>query len=135
MYLKSDQVEGNDDQISLNHKLGLYATYLKDYRTYCFYFNFLSGIYHYRNAKPWQRGVTPPQARRTGPEMIAYYAWDVSHSKWGASAGVSDEFENECKLINAQKLNFLHANAYDPVNVERLLNISLGDGVNAGRKV
>lgn len=127
IYLKSQHVDKteNDDLIRQNHRLGLYTTYWPSKQTFCFFFNFQSAVYHYIISKAFSLG-NEVQCRRRGPQMSATLTWNATTDRWIESQSLPDNFPAVCADVNAQGLQYLHSSGYDPLNTERLINLSIG---------
>jgi hypothetical protein len=127
IYLKSQHVDrqDNDDQIRLNHRLGLYTTYWQDKQAFCFFFNFQPAVYHYHISKAFQQGPAV-QSRRRGPIMSTALTWNVTTNSWMESQLLSDNFSVVCSDVDSHGLQYLYDQGYDPLNIERLMNLSIG---------
>lgn len=127
IYLKSPHVDRleNDDLIRQNHRLGLYTTFWKSTQTFGFFFNFQAAVYYYNISKAFTQG-THVQWRRRGPQMSATLIWDIVDGRWDETQELPDNFPAICADVDAQALQYLHCPGYDPLNTERLINLSIG---------
>jgi hypothetical protein len=132
IYLKSPHVDRteNDDLIRQNHRLGLYTTYWPSKHTFCFFFNFKSAVYHYNISKAFSL-ENEVQWRRRGPQMSATLTWNAATDRWDESQGLPDNFPAVCADVNAEGLQHFHCPGYDPLNTERLMNLSIGFASNS----
>jgi hypothetical protein len=127
VYLKSYLVDrlDNDDLIRQNHRLGLYTTYWPDKHVFSFFFNFQPAVYHYVISKAFSLG-NAVQFRRRGPIMSATLTWNSTTNHWVEAQGLPDNFSAVCADVHAHALRHLHCSGYDPLNTERLINLSIG---------
>lgn len=127
IYLKSPHVDRpeNDDLIRQNHRLGLYTTFWQSSQTFCFFFNFQAAVYHYTISKAFALG-NHVQWRRRGPQMSATLIWNIASGRWAETQEMPDNFSAICLDVDAQGLHHLHTPGYDPLNTERLVNLSIG---------
>lgn len=130
LYLKSDDLNLTDERIRNNHSKGMYYCYWKNNYISVQYLNFNEHVFDLRLTKPWQCNSPQTHRERTGPEMTRVYVFDELNNLI-LSENANDNFVAELAAFvgDYTSLTDMYEN---PINVERLLEISLGKIKKAG---
>ncbi len=123
---KTNDVEFDRDiRFIKNHKKGLYYMHLKPNIHY-YFLNPFAEAFLISNQKPSSAGANPALIRRTGPEAMNVYTWDVEDSAFDDVNVLGDGFDDflneyNCKnkIFQDSEINF--------IDKERLINLSLGN--------
>lgn len=132
-YTKSNQLTLDDDRVDLNHQKGLYYTACPKFKSHTYFFNYAEHVFLLRTTKPSQALAPGVLQRRTGPEMLKIYGWDVGTNSW-IDNDISDDGFRELCLGLGNNLQPLTDAKMSPLNKERLLALSSGFVKGSSRK-
>jgi hypothetical protein len=128
-YLKSEKLNTSDERLNENHNCGLYYTNWHDKRSHIYFLNYEEQVFLLRNTKPSQRNADPTQQIRSGPEMLGVYKWNGN--QWEGIEVADDGFNDLCTRmeVDCGDISCIK-NSRDHINVERLIELSLGKIIN-----
>lgn len=126
-FIKSCQVDTDDERLAHNHNNGAYWGYWKTHRTHVTQFNFSEGVYYFDLSKPSQGAAVDMLVQRQGLRMIENLQWCDQTCQWVANNGrVDDGFNEFCDSIG-QEVEPLKSPDLCSMTKERLLAISTVD--------
>lgn len=126
-YCPKDECTSKDGIVTVNHRLGLYYTYMKEHR-HALRFHYDEAVFELLVPKLLR--LTPAiMANHNGPSMVDRRVWDVAALDWisgsvpvpdGSAAYVAANPEAHAALTHVLAAN-------DPLAIERVLALSAGD--------
>lgn len=126
-YLRPDKFDDGDQTLTVNHKRGLYYTWLLALRSHALFFNYQPATYLLTATKVAHIGVSASLSRRRGPQLIETRSWDEAMSSWVVHATPEDGFASivaECGNAQSQIKSIADIN---PFNAERVLALCAGN--------
>jgi hypothetical protein len=124
-YLKSDALTLDDERMNANHDRGLYYTICQVNRSNIYFFNYCEHVFCFQTTKPSQAQAVGVLQRRTGPEMIRSFSWNIVSATWDETPVPDDGFIALCARIK-ENLSPLSDPGMSCLNKERLLALSNG---------
>jgi hypothetical protein len=126
-YLRPDHFDDSDPGISANHKLGLYYTWLVPLRFHALFFNYSPAVFVLETSKVAHIGVKAVRSRRVGPKLKRVLGWDDASSSWLEHSSLDDGFTSIAREAGAANTRMLEIAQSRPVDLERLLALSVGE--------
>lgn len=124
LYIKTDEVNQDDNIVNNNHTRGLYYTYWSNRYSHNYYLNCDEGVYYCKGTKVCQRSSAPSRSKRTGPEAMEVYNWNNSSNNW-VLVIPDDGLIGLCGELNCDAPSLIN-NDLSPLEKERLLTLSCG---------
>lgn len=91
-YLKSKDFDDRDSTLTLNHRRGLYYTWLQSLHSHALFFNFEPATFLLEVTKVAHVGVNGAMSRRRGPQLIRTFIWDGATGTWKNQESADDGF-------------------------------------------
>jgi hypothetical protein len=126
-YLRPTKFDVSDQQITANHRRGLYYTWHGPFKCNILFLNYEPGIYQFAATKVWHHGVPQVQSKRTGPRLQSIGRWDAQTSDWSIQASSDDGFDALISPWGAQLTDLTRVYEKCPVATERLLALVQGN--------
>lgn len=126
-YLRPDHFDDSDQGISANHKLGLYYTWLAPLRFHVLFFNYNPAIFVLEASKVAHIGVVSVRSKRVGPKLKSVLEWDETSASWNTDARIRDGFDAIAGEAGSVKARIMEIAETRPMDVERLLALSVGE--------
>ncbi|HEY4146965.1 hypothetical protein, partial [Pinirhizobacter sp.] len=129
LFRSANEVDATDMRIINNHRLGCYLTYWEPYRSAAYVFSPDPQLFSFKMTKPMVIGGAAV-ARRSGIIMDGRYEWVQGH--WSiAKQDANDRFEDYWFGESPESREYLDPDAEKSLDVERLIQLSTGRGIQA----
>jgi hypothetical protein len=125
IYTKSPEFELSDARLEANHQKGLFYSFWHARRTDLCFLSFDQHVFYYRMPKTVQI-VQAVLARRTGPEMLSLWDWNIPESTWVDSANANDGFAQLCETFQLPACDYCLNATHTTLDRERILTLSAG---------
>ena len=125
-YLRPDKFDTSDHVLNLNHKLGLYYTWLEPDKCHALFFAYEPSVFLLTATKVDHIGVVASLSRRIGPKMEATYSWNPQSSCWEAAQVIEDGFDGVASNAGGAEHDMRTLSQSNPFLVERVLAICAG---------
>ena len=126
LYIKTDEINQDDNIVNNNHARGLYYTYWSNRYSHNYYLNCEEGVYYFKSTKVCQRLSASSRSKRTGPEAMEVYGWNYSSDDWALLIPTPDDgFNSLCGELNCDEPCLINQDL-SPLEKERLLTLSCG---------
>jgi hypothetical protein len=125
-YLRPDKFDDGDAMLCVNHKRGLYYTWLKPLHVHALFFNFEPATYFLKATKVAHIGVPAVISRRRGPQLTRACAWDNAASAWVEQGTADCGFSTVADESGPAKDQIKHIADNNPISAERVLALCAG---------
>lgn len=125
-YLKSLQLDLNDNTLCQNHQNGLYYTRLESLRAHALFFNYLPAVHLLVTSKVFHHGVEGSRSQRVGSKLTGSWIWNAGTKKLEASTGLTDGFDLIVVDCDDAKEAIKKLAKENPFNAERVLALCAG---------
>jgi hypothetical protein len=125
-YLRPDRFADDDETVAVNHRNGLYYTWLNDSRCRALFFTYIPAVFSITASKVAHRGVTAALSRRRGPILNSTRIWDDATSQWVVSNSVADGFAAIVSESGDASADIQALANESPLRAERTLVLSAG---------
>lgn len=126
-YLKTAQIDTDDETITANHRKGFYYTRLESYKAHVSFFNFRTELFSLTATKVVRLGVAGPVGGRRGPQLNMTKSWDDVRRHWSNSGPVNDGFVDLCHECGGAAAQVKTTYDHSPLACERLLSLCAGN--------
>ena len=134
IYIKGEEdsryLNITDERLDQNQKLGMYYSRWSDRYANIYFLNYNEHLFLLRTTKVSQLGASVQQRQRTGPAMLAAFSWE--NGTWETKPSLDSGFPAACAVLNTtgDYATLLQMNINNPLNVERLVYLSIGQAVD-----
>jgi len=125
-YLKPDKFDSRDETLSVNHKRGLYYTWLEKLYVHALFFNYIPATYLINATKVAHVGVAAPLSRRRGPQLSKSSVWNTDTESWEEQECLEDGFSNIVGEAGDASTNIKDISDLNPFIAERILALCSG---------
>jgi hypothetical protein len=134
-YTKAENADVSDEREAWNHWKGMYYHWCSDHHTHMYALNYDEAVYSWATQKPSQRSVAgvEQQETRTGPEMVACYAWDACSGVWSEVDDIEDGAAALCGCTPELASVGVILRRLAPLDCERFILLSTG-GISKPRR-
>ncbi len=125
IFTKSADFDLTDYRIEANHRKGLFYAQWFARRTHLGYLSYDEHIFHFRMPKVKQE-VEAVSVKRTGPQMLDLWSWDIKQLDWILSDFANDGYSDLCASFNQPSCDYFATAPHSAIDRERLLTMSAG---------
>jgi len=132
-YLRPTQFDERDATLCVNHRRGLYYTWLKPLRAHALFFNYEPATYLLEATKVAHIAVPACISRRRGPQLTRTCIWNDAVTAWVEQVVAEDGFSAVASESGDAKDEIKRIADTNPFEAERVLALCAGkieDGYN-----
>ena len=126
-YVKVQEFDSADATLGMNHRRGMYYTWLAPHRTHVLFFNFNPATFSLTASKVARTGVPAAVGTRRGPQLNIAKRWDESNSTWRNDRPADDGFSGSLNYCGDAAAQVRAMFEVCPLACERLLALCAGN--------
>ncbi|MEI6654298.1 MAG: hypothetical protein WCP45_05985 [Verrucomicrobiota bacterium] len=131
-YLRPNRFDIKDTTLCSNHQRGLYYTWFQNTKTHALFFNYQEAVFRITTSKVAHVGVLDLKSQRRGPQLTNVLIWDENNNMWKEQDTAEDGFTALSEQSGPAKEELRCIAKRNPIEVERVIALCVGDICHQG---